>query len=145
MLLRSRSGETQTGLAEADGKGLADQRAIQRSVFLDARWFCSNEDLQQITDSFARRWDTLARRASEGHKVNHSTRLRDVVVSLARASGYRCFDNYGDERTLEAGTSGRARCLAGTSWPRSSGGIANPVSILGAPRRARFLVHGSEM
>ena len=31
-----------------------------------------------------------------------------------------------------AGTSGRARCLAGTSWPRSSGSIASPVSILGA-------------
>jgi hypothetical protein len=34
---------------------------------------------------------TVARRASEGHKVDRSTGLRDVVVPLDRASGYRAF------------------------------------------------------
>ena len=39
----------------------------------------------------SRKGFTIARRASEGHKVNDSTSLRDVVVSLACASSYRCF------------------------------------------------------
>jgi hypothetical protein len=34
---------------------------------------------------------TVARRASEGHKDNHSTGSRAVVVSLACMSDYRCF------------------------------------------------------
>ena len=30
----------------------------------------------------------------EGHKVTQSMGLRYALVSLARASGYRCFGNY---------------------------------------------------